>query len=298
MAQMHARVDRLPQRQNPPVQQRQARTDAIAAPPAPNRRTHPAALIEGLPVSCVSRQYVLEEIARAIEARETGHFISVTNPEIMYHGLRMPGFGEYIRNSDFSVCDGVGVIVAGLAWGHIVPRFSGPTLQLECSGYGVSKGWRHFYYGGKPGVADEMAKRLKEKYPGLIVCGSYSPPFGEVSPEEDARVVELINAARPDIVWVGLSVPGKERWVAAHLGRLQVPWLIGVGAAFDYHSGAVPWAPAAVRAIGMEWLYRLIVQPKTRARRTWWHLVYVVQTFLKGLVSARFLRPARIRSAS
>jgi N-acetylglucosaminyldiphosphoundecaprenol N-acetyl-beta-D-mannosaminyltransferase len=265
----------------------------IIAPPAPNRKNHPAALIQGLPISCVDRNYVLSEIGRAIDAGEIGHFVAVTNPENMYHGLRVPSIGQYIRNSDFSVCDGVGVILAGLAWGHMVPRFSGPILQLECSKYGASRGWRHFYYGGKPGVADEMARRLKEQYPGLIVCGTYCPPFGELSPEEDAHIVEIINAARPDIVWVGLGVPAKERWIASHLGRLNVPWLIGVGAAFDYHSGAIPWAPAPIRAIGMEWLYRLIVEPKMRAKRTWWHLVYVVQTFLHGLLLARFLNPTR-----
>jgi N-acetylglucosaminyldiphosphoundecaprenol N-acetyl-beta-D-mannosaminyltransferase len=261
--------------------------------PAAGRRHHPASLIHGLPIHCTTRDYVLDEIERAINARENGHYICVTNPEIMYRGLRNPAIADYIRNSDFSVCDGVGVIVAGLAWGHLVPRFSGPTLQLACSERGASKGWRHFYYGGKPGVADEMARRLREKFPGLIVCGTYCPPFGEVSAEEDARIMDIINQARPDIVWVGLSVPAKEQWVAAHLGKLNVPWVIGVGAAFDYHSGAVPWAPAPVRAIGMEWLYRLAVEPKIRARRTWWHLVYVVQTSLKGLLSLRFLRPAR-----
>lgn len=270
----------------------------VVAPPAPNKKPHPAALIQGLPITCAPREYILAEIDRAIGADESGHYVAVTNPENMYHGLRVPSIAAYIRNSDFSVCDGVGVILAGLTWGHVVPRFSGPTLQLKCSEYGVSRGWRHFYYGGKEGVADEMARRLKEKYPGLIVCGTYCPPFGELSPEEDERIIEIINRARPDIVWVGLSVPAKERWIASHLGKLQVPWLIGVGAAFDYHSGAVPWAPAPVRAVGMEWLYRLIVEPRARAKRTWWHLIYVVQTALKGLLSARFLRPARTGSPS
>ena len=272
-------------------------TEVIAAP-APNRRPHPTAYIRGLPITCASRDHVLSEIGRAIAARESGHYVAVTNPENMYHGLRIPSIGSYIRNSDFSVCDGVGVILAGLAWGHVVRRFSGPTLQLACSERGIAQGWRHFYYGGKPGVADEMARRLKEKYPGLIVCGTYCPPFGELSPEEDAHVVEIINQARPDIVWVGLGVPAKERWIAAHLHTLHAPWLIGVGAAFDYHSGAIPWAPAPVRAIGMEWLYRLIVEPKMRAKRTWWHLIYVVQTLFAGLARARFLRPARTGSSS
>ena len=272
-------------------------TSEVTAVPAPGRRVHPAGFIDGLPLTCASREYVLQEIGRAIEARETGHYIAVTNPENMYHGLRMPGINAYMRNADFSVCDGVGVIVAGWGWGVRIPRFPGPTLQLEASRHGVSRGWRHFYYGGKEGVADEMARRLKQKYPGLIVCGTYCPPFGDISPEEDEKIVRLINAAKPDIVWVGLSVPKKERWIAAHQGRINAPWLIGVGAAFDYHSGAVPWAPAPIRAVGMEWLYRLIVEPKVRAKRTWWHLVFVVQSLAKGVITARFLRPVKTQAA-
>lgn len=265
----------------------------VIARPAPGRRMHPVALIDGLPMTKGSPQYVLAEIGRAIDARETGHYIAVTNPENMFHGQRQADIGAYIRNADFSVCDGIGVAVVGWAWGQWIRRFPGPTLQLEASREGVQKGWRHFYYGGKEGVADEMARRLKEKYPGLIVCGTYCPPFRPLTPEEDNEVVKLINDANPDIVWIGLGVPTKERWIAAHLGRLKAPWLIGVGAAFDYHSGAIPWAPAPIRAIGMEWLYRLIIEPKMRLRRTWWHLIYVAQTFLKGLVTLRFLFPQK-----
>jgi N-acetylglucosaminyldiphosphoundecaprenol N-acetyl-beta-D-mannosaminyltransferase len=266
----------------------------IVAHPSAGRKKSPAAFIDNLPITCAPREYVLKEIGRAIDSREYGHYIAVTNPENMYHGQRIPSIGEYIRNSDFSVCDGVGVIVAGLSWGHVVPRLPGPTLHLLASEYGVQRGWRHFYYGGKEGVADLLATKLKEKYPGLIVCGTYCPPFGELSAEEDERIVQIINDAKPDIVWVGLGVPKKERWIAAHQDRLHVPWLIGVGASFDYHAGTVPWAPAPVRAIGMEWLYRLIVEPRMRAKRTWWHLIYVVTTFLKGLFTLAFLRPKKI----
>jgi len=253
----------------------------IVAHSAAGRKDSPTAFIDDLPITCASRNYVMNEIGGVISAREYGHYIAVTNPETMYHGQRIPSMGEYIRNSDFSVCDGVGVILAGLSWGHVVPRFPGPTLHLLASEWGIEHGWRHFYYGGKKGVADLLATRLKERYPGLIVCGTYCPPFGEISPEEDERIVQIINDAKPDIVWVGLGVPKQEKWIAAHQDRLQVPWLIGVGASFDYHAGT-------------EWLFRLIVEPKVRARRTWLHLVYVVQTLLKGIFTLAFLRPKRI----
>jgi N-acetylglucosaminyldiphosphoundecaprenol N-acetyl-beta-D-mannosaminyltransferase len=162
--------------------------------------------------------------------------------------------------------------------------------MLDCSREGVAKGWRHFYYGGKEGVAELMANKLQAQFPGLQVVGTYCPPFRALSPEEDAQVVAMINATRPDFVWVGLGLLKQEAWVASHLGRVQAPWLVGVGAAFDYHSGAVPWAPAPMRALGLEWLFRLIIQPRLRGKRYWWSLVFVLQAAAAGLVGLKFLK--------
>jgi N-acetylglucosaminyldiphosphoundecaprenol N-acetyl-beta-D-mannosaminyltransferase len=256
---------------------------------AETRSRTAAAFVDGLPISGESPAEVLSEIERSINARERGRYISITNTESMYHGLRRPDHGAYIRNADFSLCDGVGVIIAGWAWGESIQRYNGPVLQLDCSDYGQSRGWRHFFYGGKEGVAEEMVKKLKEKFPQLNVCGTYTPPFRQLTPEEDAAIVEQINATKPDIVWVGLGLLKQERWIADHLGRIDAPWMVGVGAAFDYHAGAVPWAPAPIRALGLEWLFRLIIQPRLRARRYWWSAVYVIQAFLKGLFTLRFL---------
>jgi N-acetylglucosaminyldiphosphoundecaprenol N-acetyl-beta-D-mannosaminyltransferase len=239
----------------------------------------------GLPISTATRAQVLSAMARAIGNRERGRYVSITNTESMYHGLRIHSHGQYIRNADFSLCDGVGVIVAGWAWGHHIERFNGPVLQLEASQFGIARKWRHFFYGGKPGVAEEMARRLGERYPGLVVCGCYCPPFRELAPEEDQKVVDMINAARPDIVWVGLGLVKQERWIQEHLRRVKTPWMIGVGAAFDYLAGTVPWAPPVLRELGLEWLFRLIVQPKLRAKRYWWSLVFVTQSVLKGVLN-------------
>jgi N-acetylglucosaminyldiphosphoundecaprenol N-acetyl-beta-D-mannosaminyltransferase len=251
----------------------------------------------GLPISLEGHAQVLDAMAGAIDRGEPGHYISITNTESMYHGLRMSSHGRYIRNADFSLCDGVGVIVAGWAWGGRVRRFNGPVLQLKASQFGLARNWRHFFYGGKEGVAEEMARRLVKRYPGLVVCGCYGPPFRELSPDEDRRVVDLINETRPDIVWVGLGLVKQEAWIEQHLGRIRAPWMIGVGAAFDYHAGAVPWAPRGLRALGLEWLFRLVVQPRLRAKRYWWSAVFVAQSVLKGLLTLRFIaRPAATRS--
>jgi N-acetylglucosaminyldiphosphoundecaprenol N-acetyl-beta-D-mannosaminyltransferase len=124
----------------------------------------------------------------------------------------------------------------------------------------------------------------------MQVVGTHCPPFRPMTAEEDDALVREINAAEPDFVLVGLGLLKQEAWIAAHGDRLRAPWLVGVGAAFDYHSGAVTWAPQPLRALGLEWLYRLVTQPRLRARRYWWSLVFVVQAAWRGLVQLRFLR--------
>jgi N-acetylglucosaminyldiphosphoundecaprenol N-acetyl-beta-D-mannosaminyltransferase len=146
-------------------------------------------------------------------------------------------------------------------------RVYGPDLMLAVLEQGVQAGWRSYFYGGLPGVADQLAARMSERFPGLVVAGTHSPPFGPLSPEEDDEIVARINAAEPDLVWVGLSTPKQERWMAAHVGRLQAPVLLGVGAAFDFHAGRVRQAPSWVQRSGMEWAYRLSREPRRLWRR-------------------------------
>lgn len=245
----------------------------------------------GIPVSLATHDAVLADVAWRIAERRSGGSISITNTESMYHALRLPEHMRYIQQADHSLCDGVGVIVAGWFWGLRIERYNGPVFQLDCTAAGQERGWRHFYFGGKEGVADLMAQKLKASHPGLNVVGTYCPPFRPMTPEEDAALVEQINAARPDFVWVGLGLLKQERWIAEHLGRIDAPWMVGVGAAFDYHSGAIPWAPGFLRALGLEWLFRLIIQPRLRARRYWWSLVFVVKATVKGLFTLSFIRP-------
>lgn len=258
--------------------------------PTTHHHDAPSAFIAGLPITECAREQVLRAMDEAIQRQEVGHYISITNTESMYHGLRDAQHGDHIRRADFSLCDGVGVIAAGYAWGHRIQRYNGPVLQLDATQYGQSRQWRHFFYGGKEGVADEMARRLKAQYPELIVCGTFCPPFHELSPDEDEQIVRMINDTRPDIVWVGLGLLKQERWIQQHLHRVKAPWMVGVGAAFDYHAGTVPWAPPLLRRLGLEWLFRLIIQPKLRAKRYWWSLVFVIESVWTGLTRMQFLR--------
>jgi N-acetylglucosaminyldiphosphoundecaprenol N-acetyl-beta-D-mannosaminyltransferase len=131
----------------------------------------------------------------------------------------------------------------------------------------IEKGYRHFFYGGAPGVAEILATRLHARFPTLQVVGLNTPPFRPLTPAEDRTVVVRINTAQPDIVWVGLSTPKQEHWMASHIGRLQAPVLIGVGAAFDFHAGLKRQAPRWIQRSGLEWLFRLVMEPRRLWRR-------------------------------
>jgi N-acetylglucosaminyldiphosphoundecaprenol N-acetyl-beta-D-mannosaminyltransferase len=154
-------------------------------------------------------------------------------------------------------------------------RVYGPDLMRRLTAVSAKRGYRQFYYGGADGVADKLAEVLAKTHPGLQVVGRICPPFRALTPEEDAKVIETINAAQPDIVWVGLSTPKQEIWMADHLGKLRAPAMIGVGAAFDFLAGTKPQAPLFMQRNGLEWLFRLASEPT----RLWRRYAYIVPYF-------------------
>jgi N-acetylglucosaminyldiphosphoundecaprenol N-acetyl-beta-D-mannosaminyltransferase len=146
-----------------------------------------------------------------------------------------------------------------------VQRVYGPDLVVSLCEHGIARGYRHYFYGGETDVAEQLAERLTERFPGLAVAGAVSPPFGALTAGEDAVLVEEINQSHPDIVWVGLGTGKQERWMEEHRAQLEAPVLIAVGAAFDFLSGRKPQAPPWMRRSGLEWLFRLGSEP----RRLW-----------------------------
>ena len=242
-------------------------------------------MVDGFPIDVDDHEDVLAAMDAAIKARSNGHYISITNTESIYHARRIASHGDYVRGADFSLCDGVGVIIAAKAAGDDVTRYNGPILQLDASRYGASRGWRHYYVGGSDGSAEEMGRRLKEQFPGMIVAGIYEPPFRPLTTEERAELIADIKASEADIVWVGLGLIKQEAMVADLLKEAEVPWMSGVGGAFDYHSGRIPWSPWIVRKTGMEWLFRLIVQPKARAKRLYWSFAWMFGAMGRGFAS-------------
>jgi len=241
------------------------------------------AYISGLPVTKDEFPVILNDMRQKIEEGSYGNYISITNTESMYHALRIEEHRKFIENANHSLCDGIGVVIAGLAWGEIVPRRNGPILMLEALEYGLDPGWKHFFYGGKEGVPELLEEKLKEGFPALNVVGTYSPPFGALSDRERSAVIRKIREANPDIVWVGIGLLKQEAWIAEFRNEVDVPWMVGVGAAFDYHAGTVPWAPKWIQAIGMEWLYRTIVQPRLRIKRYIWSFQFMFESIFSAV---------------
>jgi N-acetylglucosaminyldiphosphoundecaprenol N-acetyl-beta-D-mannosaminyltransferase len=146
-------------------------------------------------------------------------------------------------------------------------RVCGSDLLDAMCALAVRRGHRHYFYGGTPHVVDQLVSRLTERYPGLVIAGYRSPPFRLLTAVEDAADVAAINAVRPDYVWVGLGMPKQEKWMATHVGRIEATALIGVGAAFDFHAGTKPRAPRWMQCSGLEWLFRLLSEPRRLAGR-------------------------------
>jgi N-acetylglucosaminyldiphosphoundecaprenol N-acetyl-beta-D-mannosaminyltransferase len=156
-----------------------------------------------------------------------------------------------------------------------VGRVYGPDLMRKMTAVSSLRGYRQFYYGGAEGVANRLRQVLTAAHPDLEVAGTYCPPFRALTAQEDQAAVEAINAARPHIVWVGLSTPKQEFWMATHLGRVEAPVMIGVGAAFDFLAGTKRQAPLWMQRSGLEWLFRLCSEP----RRLWRRYAYIVPGF-------------------
>jgi N-acetylglucosaminyldiphosphoundecaprenol N-acetyl-beta-D-mannosaminyltransferase len=169
-------------------------------------------------------------------------------------------------------------------------RVAGPDRMEAILDRGRRQGARHFFYGGAPGVAESLAKATAIRFPGLIVAGIDAPPFREMSPEEDAAVVEAINSVSPDYLWVGLGSPKQERWLVEHRDRLTVPAMLAVGAAFNFHSGAVRRAPRWMRRSGLEWVFRLLQEPRRLWRRYAFTNARFVEMVLSGWINGSMTR--------
>lgn len=229
----------------------------------------------GVQVDAVQIADVIHQMEEWIYARDGTHFIAVTNVDSIMQAWHHDSFRQILNAADLTVPDGMPLVWLGRLKGHgMKRRVYGPDLLLDFCRATRAKGYGHFFYGGSAGVTERLADALVQHCPRLRVVGTYSPPFRPLTPGEDREAVEMINQAAPDVLWVGLGCPKQERWMFEHRHRLNVPVIVGVGAAFDFCTGRVAQAPRWMREHGLEWLFRLHQEPRRLWRR---YLIYNTQ---------------------
>jgi N-acetylglucosaminyldiphosphoundecaprenol N-acetyl-beta-D-mannosaminyltransferase len=235
-------------------------------PAQPVRSRIPRVDVLGVGVSAIDMDQAVAEISGWVERRER-HYVCVTGVHGVVESLRDDELRRIHNASGLTTPDGMPMVWAGHRCGAAhMRRVYGPDLMLALCERAAERGWRSYFHGGAPGVADRLAERLTERFPGLEVVGTSSPPFRTPTPVEDAVTAERIERAAPDLVWVGLGTPKQERWMAAYTKRLSAPVLLGVGAAFNINAGLLPQAPGWMQRSGLEWLYRLSREPRLARR--------------------------------
>jgi N-acetylglucosaminyldiphosphoundecaprenol N-acetyl-beta-D-mannosaminyltransferase len=249
----------------------------------------PSFRVLGVRVDAVQIPDTIAQMERWIEDGQGSRYITVTGMHGVTEAQHDPALRAIFNGAGLVVPDGMPLVWIGRLRGHnLRRRVYGPELMLTFCRQTARKGYRHFFYGGAAGVADKLAQTFADRFPGLEVAGTYSPPFRAVTAEEDAQIVHEINATRADVLWVGLSTPKQERWMHEHRDTLNVPVMIGVGAAFDFHTGRVKQAPVWMQEGGLEWFFRLLQEP-----RRLWHRYLVYGSKFIWWVSLETLRLSR-----
>lgn len=237
--------------------------EIAAAPPRERIRAN----ILGVGVDAIDLGMAVERLLGAADAGERG-YVCVTGVHGIMEAQKDPELRGILNGSLLTTPDGMPTVWIGRAQGHgWMRRVYGPDLMLALCERTAKTGHTHFLYGGAPGVAEELRRRLVARFPGLRVVGTYTPPFRPLEADEEAALAEQVAAASPDFFWVGLSTPKQERFMARYCGRLETRVMLGVGAAFDMHSGRVRQAPRWMQRSGLEWFYRLCQEPRRLYKR-------------------------------
>jgi N-acetylglucosaminyldiphosphoundecaprenol N-acetyl-beta-D-mannosaminyltransferase len=228
---------------------------------------HARCNVLGVHISAINMEEAVGLSDCYIQAGGRG-YISVTGVHGVMEAQSDPSFLSILNSSLITAPDGMPTVWIGRVQGHPkMSRVYGPDFMLRMCELSLSRGYRHFFYGGSPGVAELQARSLSRRYPGLQIVGTYTPPFRALNASEEFQLVSQIESSRPDIVWVGLSTPKQERFMAQYSRKFNVSLMVGVGAAFDIHAGRIADAPAWMKNSGLQWLHRLAHEPRRLGRR-------------------------------
>ena len=228
----------------------------------------------GVPVSAVTMAAAAARIERWAGDR-TGRFVCVRDVASLMAIAEDPAIAALHRQAAMIVPDGMPLVWIGRKRGLPVERVCGPDLFEDMMRRSAGTGLRHYFYGGKPGVAARLAARVRERFPGALIAGTSTPPFRKLGEAEREETLAQIAASGADVVWVGMSSPKQDVWMWQNAHRLPQT-LIGVGAAFDFHTGEIARAPRWMQTSGLEWLFRLLSEP----RRLWRRYLVVAPRFV------------------
>lgn len=252
--------------------------------------------ILGIKVDRVGMNETIARIEQFI-AERAPRLVITPNVDHLIKARKDREFKHIYDNADLSVPDGVPLLWAAQFLGTpLIERVNGTDLFETLCARAAEKNYRLFFLGAAPGIAATAAAELKQRHPGLNIVGTYSPPFDFFhSTAENQKIEDMIRAARPDVLFVGLGAPKQEKWIKRHMHRLNVPVSIGIGASFEYVAGSTARAPYWMQRTGLEWLYRIVENPRRYWRRYAEDLVFFPLVFsqrLKALAQKRVQRPA------
>ncbi len=244
--------------------------------------------ILGVGVSAVNMEVALRQTETLLDQGRKG-YVCVTGVHGIMEAQSDAAFRDILNHSFLTTPDGMPTVWLGRIHGFKhMNRVYGPDYMANLCERSVAKGYRHFLYGGKPGVAEELRAELTRRFPGLKIVGTYTPPFRPLTVDEENDLRLQLEASQADVLWCGLSTPKQERFISSYAKRMPVKLMVGVGAAFDLLSGNLSEAPDWMKKAGLQWLYRLIKEPRRLWRRyllnnprfTW--LTFLQLTGLRG----------------
>ena len=238
-------------------------------------------LLDGMNLHSIECNYLIKSLNDDINRNVLHQHISITNTEAMYFGSKNLNHFNYINNAKFSLCDGIGLKIAGKFHNLKIKRYHGPDVMMDIINFGQKFEWTHYILGGKENVASHLEKVLLNKFPNARILKIYSPPFRELTNDEKIEMLSSINKLSPNFLWVGLGLPKQEKWIMNYKNHLNVNFCIGVGAAFDFHSNNIKRAPIIFQKLGLEWLYRVVREPRMLSRNLT-SFKYMFKLFCKG----------------
>ena len=246
--------------------------------------------ILGIGVSPINLPQAVEQVDSWIVNNQQ-EYVCVTPVHALMDLRKEADLRHIANNSGLTTPDGMPIVWLLKLMGHKhVSRVYGPDLMLAVCEYGISRNYRHFLYGSAPETLDLLSQRLQQEFPGIQITSSFAPPFRPLTEEEDQDVIQRINQSGADIVWVGIGSPKQERWMAQHIHKTHAKVMLGVGAAFDFHAGTKQQAPKWMQRSGLEWLFRLMTEP-----RRLWKRYLVSNTLFIVLILAQLLRIKRFK---